>query len=64
MADIDTQEQFDAMTDAEKVQFLGAALVEASTALNAANELNQQLQAFNGELLQIIKGGAEDVSEA
>ncbi|MHA6262493.1 hypothetical protein ACXYMO_04765 [Arenibacterium sp. CAU 1754] len=51
-----TEQEFDAMPDADKVQFLGAALIEANEALQVANELNQQLHEFNGELLAAIKG--------
>ena len=56
-----TEAEFDAMPDAAKVHFLGAALVEANEALQAANKLNQELVQFNGELIAMMKGGAEDV---
>lgn len=52
---------FEVLSDGEKIAFLTEALREATDALNVANELNQELHKFNGELIAAIKGAESNV---
>lgn len=45
---------FEVLSDGDKIAFLIDALAEANEALIAANDLNKELHAMNGELLAAI----------